>query len=328
MDETEIIEKWEKEKYVYNLWGNFVKDKIIDLIDAKLDHNHKAFIKIPFNPRLKDNNSLVTKAFHRGKRYKNPYDEITDKVGIRFVLLLNSDIKKLDEIIEGCELWSAQKDRDYEAERIEKPYEFDYQSMHYILRSNHNSISLCDGVFEGIPCEVQVRTILQHAYAELTHDTIYKPKISISPKIKRISAKSMALIEATSDYFDNAFAEIKELTKKNDDLLLELRNIYFDKVGQMPIESPIGQIIIDYYYGCLDTGDIDIIEDINNIIRNNCHIIEKIKHRKSSSVMYRDAIILLLYFIVDKHHNRINDEAPVSVGDLKEIYTDLGIAFD
>ncbi|RWP54341.1 MAG: hypothetical protein EOR07_34055 [Mesorhizobium sp.] len=34
----------------------------------------------------------------------------------------------------------------------------------------------------GTPCEIQVRTILQHAYSQLTHDTIYK--LASRPRLK------------------------------------------------------------------------------------------------------------------------------------------------
>src|SRR3546814_12228521 len=37
----------------------------------------------------------------------------------------------------------------------------------------------------GTPCEVQLRTLLQHAHSQLTHDTIYKPKTIASSHTKR-----------------------------------------------------------------------------------------------------------------------------------------------
>ena len=47
-----------------------------------------------------------------------------------------------------------------------------------------------------------MRTLLQHAHSELTHDTIYKPSVVQTPAMLRAAAKSMALIEATGDYFE------------------------------------------------------------------------------------------------------------------------------
>ena len=68
--------------------------------------------------------SLVQKAFHRHKGYKDPYDEIEDKVGLRFVVLLSEDIRVIEEDILACPHWDATKARDFEEEREAKPYEF------------------------------------------------------------------------------------------------------------------------------------------------------------------------------------------------------------
>src|ERR1019366_6806543 len=143
--------------------------------------------------------------------YQNPYEEIEDKVGLRFVVLLIEDIRTIEAAVKEAPHWVASLARDFEREQEARPYEFDYQSLHYVVRS------ALPFEFEGvvipsdIPCEVQVRTLLQHAYSELTHDTIYKPNVRATPLLKRAAAKSMALIEATSDYFSSVSKTIKQL---------------------------------------------------------------------------------------------------------------------
>ena len=72
------------------------------------------------------------------------------------------------------ESWT--KDKDYEAEKLAKPLEFSYQSVHYVLRSKAGLLLTASRLPEGLACEVQFRTLLQHAHSELMHGTLYKPK--------------------------------------------------------------------------------------------------------------------------------------------------------
>lgn len=217
MKESEILERWSADKPVFSAWSAFIAKEVerhlVPLIDPiSLDY----FIKVPAKPRLKADATLVDKALHRNKGYKDPYADITDKVGIRYVVLLTTDIKKLCQIIESpaCQVfWDASKDRDYEAERLAKPLEFSYQSVHYVLRAKEG-IEL-EGIHipVGTSCEVQIRTLLQHAHSELTHDSLYKPKTTAQPEVRRTVAKSMALIEATDEFFEQAMRSLDEAAK-------------------------------------------------------------------------------------------------------------------
>src|SRR5271167_202078 len=94
------------------------------------------FVKIwPPQSRLKGPDSLVEKAFYRGKAYTDPYSDITDKVGVRYVVLLTSNISEVEQSINEIDDWEATKDKDFEEERARQPMLFDYQSVHYIVRA-------------------------------------------------------------------------------------------------------------------------------------------------------------------------------------------------
>ena len=207
MTEAELLARWRAEKPLYEAWADFISLKVHEALQASiapvsLDY----FIKVPVKPRLKADSTLVDKALHR-KQYTNPYEDLTDKVGMRFVVLLTTDIKKVCDAIEGAArqgFWDASKDRDYEKERLDKPLEFSYQSVHYVLRAKDGIEHQGRKIPGGATCEVQIRTLLQHAHSELTHDTLHKPKITAQPGVKRTVAKSMALIEATDEFFEQA----------------------------------------------------------------------------------------------------------------------------
>lgn len=118
MKESEIIAKWKIDQPIYLGWANFIRNEINSRLNETifpipLDY----FLKVAATPRLKTESSLVDKALHRSKIYKDPYNNITDKVGIRYVVLLTSDIKKICNIIESAHCksyWHPSKDKDYE----------------------------------------------------------------------------------------------------------------------------------------------------------------------------------------------------------------------
>jgi len=43
-------------------------------------------------------------------------------IGVRFVVLLLAELKIVCDVIENCEIWEAEKARDFEAERAERPH--------------------------------------------------------------------------------------------------------------------------------------------------------------------------------------------------------------
>jgi putative GTP pyrophosphokinase len=124
-DEAAFIERWRREEPLYAAWGYFVGSALRDRIAGRVAPTKlEMFLRMPVTPRVKTTDSLVQKAFHRHKGYKDPYDEIEDKVGLRFVVLLSEDIRLIEEDILACPHWDATKARDFEEEREAKPYEF------------------------------------------------------------------------------------------------------------------------------------------------------------------------------------------------------------
>ena len=104
MTESELIQAFEAEKPTLLAWGTVVRDKIAVLIQPQIGGRNLAeFLKIAPEPRVTDTESFLAKALRRGKNYDRPLDQITDKVGVRFVVLLKSELKIVAGAIEGCD---------------------------------------------------------------------------------------------------------------------------------------------------------------------------------------------------------------------------------
>lgn len=283
---------------------------------------YNKLIKIPVKPRLKETASLVQKAFFRNKAYKDPYNEITDKVGVRFVVMVTCQIKRISDVVEASKLWSWSKDKDYEAVREQHPEVFEYESVHYIVKAiedfKYNNVE----IRKDTPCEIQIRTLEQHAYAELSHDYFYKSNNEIENRMKRYLARSSALNETTDLMFEEVYDMIENEKEEYYKLNTLLKSIYdfkdYDEELNRSIYNSIKNMYEKYVLGKNDLAEW-VEEDI----------LEDIKKRKNNS-LYRQPMIILLYFLLDTHRKELIQEWEYenTIDMLEPIADDLGISLD
>ncbi len=322
--EFEILRRWEAEQQHYDAWGRFVVHTVVD----GLSNQVKApdlFLRLPVVPRLKESKSLIQKALYRGKGYANPYDDIEDKVGVRFVVLTSDEIPIVENAITdfGDKVWFWEKARDFAEERARKPWEFGYQSVHYVVRAKAGVVFDDVAIPLDIPCEIQVRTLLQHAFSEVTHDTIYKPSVKSTPEMMRAAAKAMALIEATDDYFRQVGNLIDASVRSAKALIDALSLCYRDKIGVDAEVTTLDGELIDAY---LPLADESSIEDILLWLNTKDFVFERIKGRREDQSLFAMPSILLLYFVVGNFPSIATSPGLLVDEELAPIYSDLGLA--
>jgi len=324
MTELELLNKFRGDKHMLMAFASSTFELIQQQIISKLQVNPKVFFKVPVSFRLKDEESLIQKAFYRTKNYKDPYNEITDKVGGRIVVLLEEQANEVCQIIENLKGFIPSKDRDFEKEREANPELFSYQSHHYILRTADEIIIDEVTIPAGIPIEIQIRTLLQHAYSELTHDAIYKPNTAASPEIRRVVAKSMALIEMTDQLFTQVNKTLNHSTILFDKVISELEKLY---PTDIPLNSQkaINHLVLDAY---MQEVQMLSIESIKKFAREYSYIFEKIRERISHKQLYQQPVILFAYWLSSKKRTLSKSKWPLNPKDLEDIFIDLGISFD
>lgn len=322
MNEHEFREKWQAEKPLYNAWGEFVVSTIKDLLIAE-GLTPEILIKTPAIPRLKTDTSLVDKAFYRpDKSYKEPYTEIEDKVGVRFVVLLIDDIQLLCRLIEGFGQWSYDKCRHFDEKR-ENPLLFIYQSVHYIVRPT-KPLSVGDVTIPTYtPCEIQIRTLLQHAHAELTHDAIYKSNRKVNPEVHRTVAKSMALIETTDGFFSDATKRLNHGPLEEFGIVERLDGIYESLTGLKPYNQKSSLLIWDEFEQFIDGS---LIDSISIFITERGEIPQLIKERYAEHNLYQQSIVLFLYWMLAKKRRRLMSNWPLSSQIIEMMANDLCIS--
>ena len=102
-------------------------------------------------------------------------DEIKDLAGVRLIFYTNTDV--------DCFINSRLIPENFEIHwghtRVHHPTEENanqrYQAIHYIVGLNEARTALVEyAKFKGLRCEIQIQTILIHAWAETSHDITYK----------------------------------------------------------------------------------------------------------------------------------------------------------
>ena len=324
MTEDDFLEVWQSERAMYEAWGQLVVEHVVGGINGRvLPLSADLFLRIPPKFRVKEDVSIVEKAFYR-KNYDDPYSQITDKVGVRFVVLLNSDIKIVEDAINEGVLWETSKDRDFEEEQKSNPIKFDYAAKHFVVRCKANQDYNGVTIDEGSPCEIQVKTLLQHAYSELTHDTIYKPKVDATPEMLRAAAKSMALIEATNDYFEEVTGKVKLVTAPERALTEALAAIYFSNVGIAAQVSRLEGVILDALN--VDEDD-EAITKVAAMLEKFPYTGQQIAERAKTKLLYRQPSILLVYFFARHRSASIKEVWPLTDDELRPIFSDVGVSF-
>ncbi|PWN12157.1 hypothetical protein CU072_27760 [Bacillus thuringiensis] len=168
--------------------------------------------KIPFHDvtsRAKDIESFAEKAAK--DKYVNPISEILDMAGIRITAYVESDVNKICEVIERE--FNIIPEHSVNKSEILKYNEVGYRSVHYVAKLNDTRANLPEYRRLGAPFEIQVRTILQHAWAEIEHDRGYKFEGAELPEhaqIKRRFALLAGMLESADREFDSIVKDIAQ----------------------------------------------------------------------------------------------------------------------
>ncbi|WP_445359561.1 GTP pyrophosphokinase [Microbulbifer sp. ANSA005] len=326
MNEEQFLDKWSSESPMYDAWGDFVSSIICETLESS-GKNLTSYLKQDPAHRVKDSNSLLDKAYYRDtKSYCNPYDEIEDKVGCRFVVLLVEQIQDLTNIIVEQSAWDYKECRHFHSEREKEPLLFTYQSVHYVVRAKetitHNGVE----IIPNTPCEIQIRTLLQHAYAELTHDAIYKAKTLVKPEVHRTVAKSMALIETTDDFFSDVNNRLNVNTEENLSFQLKLDALYEEYTGLNSIAAQKSStVILDVFSKIINK---ELHSTIRKFLKRETYLADVIKNEVIKNPFYTQSVIIFIYYLIKKRKNTLINSWPLNYKILEKLAVDTGVSLD
>ena len=213
MRAVDIIAKYKQKKFLYEQLKEAVNEFIEEILENKTKINIHSV-----RARTKSIDSLAEKVRRPGKDYDS-LSEIKDLTAVRIVTYFDDEIDVVGEILEDNfnidprHSIDKRKGFDYQ--------EFGYSSLHKVARFKSNTLPVKQNdKLSGLFFEIQIRTILQHAWAEIEHDLGYKYKEEIPDSINRRFARLSALLEVADDEF---ISLRDDLEKYEDNIQLQIK---------------------------------------------------------------------------------------------------------
>jgi putative GTP pyrophosphokinase len=139
-------------------------------------------------------------------RYDEPLKQITDLVGFRVVVIARRNV---DQVCELTRQNFEVLEEENKADRLLSEGRLGYESHHLIVRLGQKRTQL--GEYQGlceIPFEIQVRTALQHAWAENEHRVQYKTTRK-DPELQKRFLRLAGVVSSADEEFDRIY-EINE----------------------------------------------------------------------------------------------------------------------
>ena len=147
--------------------------------------------------RPKSISSFAEKVARKFDKYPDAVHQMTDLCGARVIVQTTEQVAAIRLFIEA-NFTIVEKD---DKALLLSDEKFGYRDMHYIVQlrpDRYEALEIKPAEQEAIDdrrAEIQVRTWVQHAWADTLHDRMYKNKLKISSDVIRTGALLAALME-------------------------------------------------------------------------------------------------------------------------------------
>ena len=179
-----------------HLYKAFAED-ITQLLTRILNRHEIAYHSVTC--REKSTESLRVKLENPEKQYTR-LEDVTDLAGVRLTTYFHDDVDRAAAIVEAE--FDVDKVNSVDKRQSLDPDQFGYASVHYVVELSPVRRELAENHrFAGFKVEIQLRSLLQHAWAEIEHDLGYKSASSVPKHIRRRFARLAGLLELADSEF-------------------------------------------------------------------------------------------------------------------------------
>lgn len=203
---TMILEEYRELKPVFDRMKGLVLGQIRDALQQA------GILVTAVEARVKEEKSLAGKLELKGQKYAS-LREITDILGTRVITFYSDDVDKIAALVEN--LYTVDWENSVDKRRMHQLDSFGYMSLHYICQipeslyhdPEHPEIN-------DLKFEVQMRTALQHVWANMYHDTGYKSGVEVPQEHLRNLNRLAGMLELADDEFSRIRASITDYRRQ------------------------------------------------------------------------------------------------------------------
>jgi putative GTP pyrophosphokinase len=186
-----VLAEFDGKKELLTAFGEKTKSLIEEFLqDAKVRFQS-------VQVRVKGRDKLKEKYVDPKKNYTR-LDDVTDQVALRVITYYEDEVDHVAEVIKREFDVDPQRSVD---KRETEPDKFGYYSLNFVCKYSDGRVSHTEyKKFAGVWCEIQIVSILRHAWSEIEHPW-YDLKGDFPDNIKRRFARIAALLEIAESEF-------------------------------------------------------------------------------------------------------------------------------
>ena len=174
-------------------WFEESSRKVYQLLKETMDK--AGLLTAALEYRVKAEDSLAGKLELKGGKYHSLKD-ITDIIGLRVITFYIDDVDKVASAVER--VFEVDWENSVDKRKALEIDSFGYLSLHYVCRIPDSEYKM----------EIQMRTVLQHAWANMNHDTGYKSGVEVPPRYLRNLSRLAGMLELVDDEFSRIRTEL------------------------------------------------------------------------------------------------------------------------
>ena len=191
----DLLSSFDGNGELYASFAEKLRLLIIDILSAAGIRTHSV------TARVKSRASVASKISRGEMKYRRIAD-ITDVIGIRIITYFADDVDTVARALE--KQFSIDRKNSVDKRALLDPDRFGYLSLHFVVTLPRTRTRLPEySRFGGLKAEIQVRSILQHAWAEIEHDLGYKTSAGVPRDTRRQFSRLAGLLELADGEFKN-----------------------------------------------------------------------------------------------------------------------------
>lgn len=201
-----ILDEYRKKQPVFEKLHSIVMERL----QQSLDENN--IIVAGIDSRIKTEQSLTGKLELKGYKYHS-LDDITDILGVRIITFFSDEVDVIAAIAE--KLFEIDWDNTVDKRKMLEIDRFGYMSLHYICRlpkTLYEDPAMPE--LNEIRFELQMRSTLQHVWANMQHDMGYKTDVEIPREYQRSMTRLAGILELADEQFSQIRKDITEYRRK------------------------------------------------------------------------------------------------------------------
>lgn len=189
-----ILDEYDERCALFEEFTSVIHRLILDLLKSNNLHVHSV------TSRVKTKQSISAKIEKALDDTYQSLDDIHDICGIRIITYYPDEVDAVARVIQ--DEFNIDYSLSVDKRAILDPDRFGYLSLHYIAKLPDKRLRLTEyKPFKQCITEIQIRSILQHTWAEIEHDLGYKSKLAVPRDIRRRFSQLAGLLELADDTF-------------------------------------------------------------------------------------------------------------------------------